>query len=480
MPSVAAGQVGAAPTAGRQPTNVRSGLGHLQEQFRDLADRVAPSVVAVSAVSVEGAACPDVTAGPAGAWGAGDLNGEQLAGGLSRVPRTVGTAFAIDAEGYLLTNEHVVRDAGRLWVTLDDGRVLSALVVGSDPRADLAVLKVPARLPALEFADPDGVRRGDFAVALGNPVGLGTAGTMSFSVGVVSARHRSLAKLSASEGRFYHDLIQTTADINPGNSGGPLLDLDGRVIGVIAAVVLPYGTTDGIGFALPADDALRAKVGRLKRGDPTPYGYLGVTVSTATPGQRRAAGVEGCGVRVDRVDPASPAAGVLEEGDLVLDVDGEAVADGGAFVRLVGNRPAGERLTIARWRDGPTPGPTPAESVGVTLARRAAEPVAVTAESQRLRWRGLELAPAAAGSRGVRVAAIDAPDASLPPDVKVGSVIAAVAGRPTPDLIALQQVLNDVPAERCRLALADPTPAPAPGGAPTAAVASVEVDAIGR
>ena len=425
----------------------RSGLDFLQDRFRTVGRKLAPSVVAITATA----------AGADDGCRSDALNGEQLQAALARFSRTVGTGFAIDADGFLLTNEHVVGRAGRLWVTLDDGRVLPAMVVGSDPRADLAVLKVPTKLTPVEFADPATIRRGDFSLTLGNPVGLGTAGDLSLSVGVVSNLHRALDKLSASEDRCYRDLIQTTADINPGNSGGPLFDLAGRVTGIVTAVVLPYGTTDGIGFALPADAELRAKIELLKRGRPITYGYLGVRVTTATADQRLSAGGAAGGVRVEQVDPGSPAAAaLLKPGDLLLGVDGEAVADSGEFLRRIASVASGAKVTLTRWRGDPAAGRKP-EPLSITLAARPGAAAPVCRATQRLRWRGLVLAqtdPAA----GVRVVGIDSPDPDRPKSLTVGSVITKVAGRPTPDLFALQAAVNDAPPAQCAIRLAnDPT-----------------------
>ena len=424
------------------PPPARSGLDFLQSRFRAVSDQLSPSVFAITATATPGEEAARSDA----------LNGEQLQARVSRVARTVGTAFAIDADGFLLTNEHVVGHAGQIWLTGDDGRVLPAMVVGSDPRSDLAVLKVPARLVPLRFADPAGVRRGDFALTLGNPVGLGTAGRMSLSVGVISSLHRSLDKLSASEDRAYRDLIQTTADINPGNSGGPLLDLNGRVTGIVTAVVLPFGTTDGIGFALPATADFLAKVDGLKRGLPVSEGYLGVSVTTATADERTSAGLRAGGVRVERVDPGSPASADLRPGDLVLGVDGEAVADSAAFLRLIAGRASGVKVSIQRWRDDPATGRKP-ETVAVTLATRAPASPPVWRATQRLRWRGLVLAQTER-STGVRVVGIDGPDPERPADLAVGCVITRVGGRPTPDLFALQAAVNDAPPAQCAIRVA--------------------------
>jgi serine protease Do len=154
-------------------------------------------------------------------------------------------------------------------------------VIGSDPRADLAVLKIPAAgMPVVKLAKPDQViKRGQWTIAIGNPYGMAAEGEMAMSVGVVSATERSLPKLSSKEGRLYSNLIQTTAEINPGNSGGPLFNLAGEVIGINTAVILPQKQTNGIGFAIPVTDAFINHIEQLKAGREIVYGFLGVTVT---------------------------------------------------------------------------------------------------------------------------------------------------------------------------------------------------------
>src|SRR5687768_16522572 len=222
------------------------------------------------------------------------MNTEKLERVLARGTRMVGTGMVIDPDGYILTNEHVVGEAEQLWVTTDDKKVYPAMVIGSDPRADLAVLKIPARgLPAVTWADPAKIRRGQWTIAIGNPYGLAAEGEMCMSVGVVSAIGRSLPKLSGKEDRLYSDLIQTTAQINPGNSGGPLFDINGDVIGINAAVILPQKQTNGIGFVFPMCPRVLRIINHLKEGREVVYGYMGVRVSTATARERRQAGVKG-------------------------------------------------------------------------------------------------------------------------------------------------------------------------------------------
>src|SRR5437588_1504711 len=259
-------------------------LSGLQSKFEAVSRKVAPAVVSISA------ACSPVD--NADSVRTDTLNHERLEGMLERTTRMVGTGFIIDPDGYILTNEHVIGEAENIWITTDDRKVYPAIVVGSDPRADLAVLKVPARnLPAVKFAPYNSVKRGEWAIALGNPYGLATEGEQCMSVGIVSALERSLPKLSKKENRLYSNLIQTTAQINPGNSGGPLFDPNGEVIGVNTAVILPEKKTNGIGFAIPINDQLLATVENLKQGREVVYGYLGVTVSTPTTRERRDASV---------------------------------------------------------------------------------------------------------------------------------------------------------------------------------------------
>jgi S1-C subfamily serine protease len=223
----------------------------LQSQFGVVADRVAPSVVAISA------SCTPITGDEV--LRTESLNPQKLDAFLSKTTRTVGTGFFIDADGFILTNEHVICEAEQLWVTTDDRKVYPAIVIGSDPRSDLAILKIPASgVKVASLAKPGVVKRGQWTIAIGNPYGMAAEGEMAMSVGVVSATERSLPKLSQKEGRLYSNLIQTTAEIYPGNSGGPLFNLAGEVIGINTAVILPQKQTNGIGFAIPiTEDMLR-------------------------------------------------------------------------------------------------------------------------------------------------------------------------------------------------------------------------------
>ena len=443
----------------------------LEQQFEQVARRVSPAVVAISAT--------DSRLDADDTQRSDDLNAEKLSNVLDTVDRTVGTGFVIDPEGYIVTNEHVVGKAEQVWVTMDDRKVYPALVVGSDPRSDLAVLKIPAHnLPTVKFAAADACR-GQWAVAIGNPYGLAGGGEMSVSIGIVSATGRSLPKLSGKEDRLYSDLIQTTAQINPGNSGGPLFDIHGDVIGVNTAVILPQKQTNGIGFAMPADRRLKGIVQDLKDGREVIYAYLGVKVGMPTFRECKEAGLSAeTGARVDVVEAGSPAdEAKLKVGDIVIKLSDDAVRDADQFVRAVGGAGVSTPVKVVLYRNGST------RTVTLSLRRRELTATAVTRESQRLHWHGLLLGPvpahwsgsansAAAGANttaaasvqkkpatGLMVIAVD-PNCPLAKEgIVQGSVITTVAGKPVAEVTTLQQIINDVPADKCVLGLAEGTKA---------------------
>lgn len=407
-------------------------LAHLEEAFESLASRVSPSVVSIS---VAYRSLPDdeqALRGPA-------LHGQALEAALAERARTAGTGFCIDRDGYILTSEHVISGAQSIWVTTDNGRVFPAMVVGSDPRQDIAVLKVPVQLQPVEVSDKP-TRRGQWALVLGNPVGLATAGDLCLSVGVVSATERALPRLSTRENRDYHNLIQMTAEVNPGNSGGPVMGLDGKVIGMVAAVVLPQKVTDGIGFALPLDESLLAKIADLKAGRSVRYGFLGVSVMEPTEVQRVAGRVDNGGVVVTDVGLRTPADGSLRVGDLVTRFGDHAVAGAEEFMGMVGSAVPDVPVVVEFRRGG--------ELLAATVlpSERLMPGPAVSRDTQRLRWRGMMLGMAPDGV--VRVIDIDPSDPRLPTDIRPGQIIHSIAGTTVRDLPMLQTLLHITPDEQ--------------------------------
>ncbi len=250
----------------------------------------------------------------------------------------IGSGVIISAEGYIVTNEHVVRDGGRVLVTLPDRRRFTAEVVGTDASTDLAVLKIPAAaaLPILPFGDSDALEVGDAVLAVGSPHGLQSTVTS----GIVSALRREVGLIK--DPNSIEDFIQTDAAINPGNSGGPLVSLGGEVVGILTAIATESGANEGYGFAIPSNLALRIAEDLIARGEVS-RGVLGVGLMAVTPRLAERLGLPRTeGVVLTEVPSAGAAyrAG-LRAGDVVLRVEGRAV-----------DAPNQLQSTVARYRPG--------------------------------------------------------------------------------------------------------------------------------
>lgn len=256
-----------------------------------------------------------------------------------------GSGFFISADGYIVTNNHVVQNATKITVKLSDGRELAAEVIGRDERTDLAVLKVAgAEFPFVSFEETAEPRVGDWVIAVGNPFGLGGTAT----AGIVSAKARDI------DPNGLNDFIQIDAAINRGNSGGPTFDIYGRVIGVNSAIFSPTGGSVGIGFAIPASVA-KSVTDQLRRGERVQRGYLGVGIRGLTDDQAAALGLPAdfAGAAVESVTPGGPAdrAGV-QVGDFIVGVNGENVDSSTDVTRRVAAVPPGQTLRIDILRDG--------------------------------------------------------------------------------------------------------------------------------
>ena len=315
--------------------------------FGDLVSRVRPAVVTITSTEtapVQPAASrgSDEDAMPRGPFG---VPGRGQPDAASRTMKALGSGFLVDAEGHVVTNNHVVAGATKVVVTLDDGRELEAKVMGRDPRTDLAVLKVDAGagLPFLSLGDSDKARPGDWVVAMGNPFGLGG----SVTAGIVSARGRDIGAGP------YDDFLQVDAPINRGNSGGPLFGTDGTVLGVNTAIYSPSGGSVGIGFAIPSN-VVKQVVAELEAHGHVERGFLGASTQKVTPAMAAALKLPKAeGALVADVQPDGPAAAAgLKPGDVVMAVNGAAVHDPRTLARQVAALHPGATVQLAVQRDG--------------------------------------------------------------------------------------------------------------------------------
>ena len=259
----------------------------------------------------------------------------------------LGSGMIIDAAGHILTNHHVAGGATKVEVVLSDGRRFPAKLVGTDPKTDLAVIRIEAKgpLPYVVFGDSDQVDVGEWVVAIGHPRGLDQTVTQ----GIISAKHRR----GITDPNSYQDFMQTDAAINPGNSGGPLLNLKGEVIGVNAAIASESGGFEGIGFTIPSNIAVHVSKTLIAHGKVI-RGWLGVTIQDLTPELAKTSHAEDVkGVYVVNVVKGGPAdQGGLHPKDIILAIGGKAVSDSGTLRNEVANTPIGKEMKVAILRDG--------------------------------------------------------------------------------------------------------------------------------
>jgi serine protease Do len=266
---------------------------------------------------------------------------------FKRELKGLGTGMIMDSKGHILTNNHVVAGASQIQVLLASGEQYPATVVGTDPKTDLAVIKISEKkpLPQVSFGDSDKVAVGEWVVAIGHPRGLDQTVTQ----GIISAKHRT----GIMDPSTYQDYLQTDAAINPGNSGGPLLNLKGEVIGVNAAIVSQSGGYEGIGFAIPSKMALYIAQQLIARGK-VERGWLGVSVQDLTPELAKSFGAEGVkGALIADVVKGGPAekAG-MKQGDIVLSYQGKEIANASALRNEAALGPIGQEAKVTVLRKG--------------------------------------------------------------------------------------------------------------------------------
>jgi serine protease Do len=329
-----------------------------------------------------------------------------------------GAGFFISPDGYAVTNFHVVDKAETVEVTLNDGRVFMAKVIGTDERSDIALVKVDGAggLPYVTFAD-DVPRIGDWVIAVGNPFGLG--GTVT--AGIVSARDRDIGAGP------YDDFLQIDAAVNRGNSGGPTFDTDGNVVGVNTAIVSPTGGSVGIAFAIPAT-TVKGVVAQLKDSGKVTRGWIGVQLQEVTPDLAESFGLSGTrGALIAESQPGSPAAkGGIESGDVIVSINGNEARDARDVARTISGLRPGAAAAIGVIRKGEE------KSFDVTLGNMPDQREA-SANSETPRQRGSSLprlgVSVAPVSDGVAITSIDPDGPAAEQGLASGDVILHADGR---------------------------------------------------
>ena len=295
--------------------------------------------------------------------------------------RSLGSGFLISADGYIVTNHHVISGATKISVHLTKGdtREYQARIIGTDEKTDLALIKIDAQqpLPTLPLGSSEALNVGDWVMAIGNPFGF----DQSVTLGIVSAKERVLGAGP------YDDFIQTDASINPGNSGGPLLNMQGEVVGVNTAIFSQTGGNVGIGFAIPMDLA-KTIVAQLRESGTVARAWLGVGIQAVTPELARAFGLpEPRGALISDVVPKSPAQkGGLQKGDIIIKVGAVAIASVRELPTVVAQQPIGEQATITALRDGKE------KTFRVTLEKMADAQVALTKSDESNQQWGMTVA----------------------------------------------------------------------------------------
>jgi serine protease Do len=413
---------------------IQTPYGRAPLSFADLVDRVKPAVVSVH---VKGAANRGGSRGGRGLLPElpedhplheffKNLPREAPGQPTPRPAQAQGSGFVISADGYVVTNNHVIDGAGKVQVSFDENNKYDAEVVGTDSRTDLALLKINGSkpFPFVKFADKP-ARVGDWALAVGNPFGLG--GTVT--AGIVSALGRDI-------GSGPYDFLQIDAAVNRGNSGGPTFSIDGDVIGVNTAIYSPSGGNVGIAFAVPAKTASEV-VNQLRNKGSVSRGWLGVKIENVDEDKAASLGLpEARGALVNEITPSGPAAGSnLKAGDVVLSVNGSRIESSRDLARKIAELTPGTAVNIEVMRFGKT------ETVSLKLGTFPATQEVAKADTTKpaateLSQLGLSLAPIPANAKaalkegGVVITDVDASSDAASKGLKAGDIILDVQGQP--------------------------------------------------
>jgi serine protease Do len=420
--------------------------------FADLVAKVKPAVISVRVKFQDAVSMNDDDNNGMQPFGNGgpfekffqQFGSENLPKGMQRHYTITGegSGFFISPDGYAVTNNHVVDHAKTVEVTTSDGKTYKAKVVGTDPKTDLALIKVDGdqQFTYVKVSDRE-PRIGDWVVAVGNPFGLG--GTVT--AGIVSARGRQIGS------NIYDDYIQIDAPINKGNSGGPTFDMDGNVIGVNTAIYSPSGGSVGIGFDIPATTVKRV-VAQLKEHGSVSRGWMGVQIQTVTKGIADSLGMkEAKGALVDQPQPGSPAAQAgIKAGDVITAVNGDTVKDSRDLARTIGQMAPGTSVKLGILRDGKqmtvamTLGKMPGDQ---QQAKADANSQGKSSQSADVPHLGLTLAPAkdvaGSGDKGVVVMNVEPDGPAAKQGFQTGDVILGVGGKTVDNVSQIKEALSD-------------------------------------
>jgi serine protease Do len=406
--------------------------------YRDIVKTYGPAVVGVTVQGMHpaaGAQAPDFSSDPFLQFFRG-LPGLRSAPPGATPFRGQGSGFIISADGLILTNAHVVRDAKEVTVKLSDRREFRARVLGSDPATDVAVLKVDATdLPAVVLGNEREIQVGDPVLAIGAPFGFEQTATQ----GIVSAKGRSLP------GDGHVPFIQTDAAVNPGNSGGPLFDAGGRVVGINAQIYSQNGGFQGLAFAIPIDVALRVKEQIVTHGK-VEHARLGVQLQDLNPALAESFGLASPdGAVVTSVGRGSAAEKVeLKAGDVITRIDGEPVRTGADVANRIGMATPGQAVKLTIWRDRRD------RDIEVTLGKAAEAPVAAAAAEPASGRLGMAVRPLSAEEKrraqldhGLVVEQVEG--AAARAGVRQGDVVLSLNGRPVDSIEQVRAVLATKP-----------------------------------
>ncbi|MEW6354722.1 MAG: trypsin-like peptidase domain-containing protein [Planctomycetota bacterium] len=410
----------------------------LEKALIAASEKVSPAIVSIDMTGAKGVLEDDF-------FGEGQQSQRRVRG--------MGSGVIIDEDGFVLTNEHVIHGAKNVSVFTADGKKFENVkVVKTDPKIDLAVLKIEAdqKFPVVEWGDASKVRKGQLAIAFGNPLGISTGADSTMTLGIVSALNRTHIERDAKgkEIKRLENMIQTDAAISMGNSGGPLTDIQGRIIGINTMIASLTGGSEGIGFAVPFDDRTKKIIEELKAEHEVVYGTIGAEFRAMTPDFANALKAPpGKGVLVSEIAEGGPAAKAeIKQFDVILSFGGEEVNKPRDLAEKIEKSKVDTEVTITLIRRGEE-----MQKTVVIAKREFKRPVARTLDPRG--WRGLRVEKLTEekakeigleGKKGVLVSKVEVGSAAFEAGIRAGQVILEVQFKPVETVDAFHKIVGDI------------------------------------